>query len=1340
MSLRFGPPLAFAFAFTEISMSMPLFIPVDLKALAVSRLDDGSEPSHAPVPGYSATSQFGGMEFLFENIPHLKNDTVGGPPLSEQANPAPFSSVAPSRELRAGVHVHWALPDSIARGRTDDKGGAPRYPEAPNRWLVVRSAAGADGRPIAQSAWVVESDRMQPNEGKPAASSGSGQGQPSHDDASPLMLDLDLFEQGVLPTLRQGRVFDLASWSEDLAAPRAKTHTAVGFGLPEFSATYAQSKNIFGFWDRADDLDAIAAAGPVTLSYCVQGWWSDLSRDPIASLPASLPDKDKQSPKAFSAALARLWSWSAPIALPADLPGRGVCHGQLSALPWSIAQGALVPQRTPSKAAVAVGNTTAEAIAAYAASRSEFAGDERFETLLHALQIGSLTSAHQSEGLSQIDETSHQAQFQSLKGGSVWAVEPLSNSKTTPGSIDTPLLTTAAGNSLAQLGAFFPAAGAALNALNAAQADLDAATRLTQALRTQVFSDWCMLMSCMHPGLVIEPPEGCDPNSSIACFNASMDSLADAAAAEKKARALRDSSFAAAQAALPKDRYALKQGSADPFWQANEPVIVLSDALLKASPRWGGDGRWRADGLLGCRLGSQTIASLAAGAASIGAADLPLVQLPPSLRFLEPQLAESLFLDPLFSGFLAHLLAAKAAGPAEAELADAIAREQRAHFQSESLLGPSPKAQALMTSRAHRLGLDADSDALLGIGADSAAARDAASSPLSWEGSWPSPTALSAWTQPFLPLFIQWRARFVADRRVQLPDPTFPSASDAPGRALADFPTAYGSSFIQDGYALSPDDTDLKRRAGAYPPDAAQSFSFSGSCTLSPNPSASLKKRIAEWGLAGDDEALALDAAPALIAQSLQGFNEQLLRRGQTLQLPIMDPLNNPPAPGLDVAKAAAAIQSQRRLAARVDISALNGIRSGYFQLEAARVIDCFGQTLDFGGPTTQVLYSNTMPLWTDPKSSAIYAELAPRVSQPARVDFKWLSASDGQQESNSLPISSPIFGWVLANHLDNALDVYSANGLPVGSFRAPSTRWKNATAAFWQPAPMLSEFQLDPNLEMFCVGLRSLDHSFEGPKYVAKILDCIERATASFTSPRLAQDDAKAILFSRPLALARASVGLELYGPPAIDQGWSAYQIQAQAIAAKKPVPRYTGGFESVQFPVEIGDSSDPDEGVVGFFAHAGVGVSKPEDFLSFHSAAATGDGDGVFASSIVPRTLCGEPQRMTVLLDPRGSLSATTGILPVKTLTVPTQHYDSALKNISVSFLASPILANAEKPACPLPSEAGSEWSLVSRAPHWSRQPMEATGARATEGRYPFSLIEGWLNLSNTTDKPKP
>src|ERR1700747_841260 len=83
--------------------------------------------------------------------------------LSEEILSQPFEDRG--LQLKAGVHLHWALPDALTRGFQPRSGGVGNasersiiFPLVPNRWLVTRTDASGGGK----RQWVVESDYLHP--------------------------------------------------------------------------------------------------------------------------------------------------------------------------------------------------------------------------------------------------------------------------------------------------------------------------------------------------------------------------------------------------------------------------------------------------------------------------------------------------------------------------------------------------------------------------------------------------------------------------------------------------------------------------------------------------------------------------------------------------------------------------------------------------------------------------------------------------------------------------------------------------------------------------------------------------------------------------------------------------------------------------------------------------------------------------------------------------------------------------------------------------------------------------------------------------------------------------
>ena len=108
--------------------------------------------------------------------------------------------------------------------------------------------------------------------------------------------------------------------------------------------------------------------------------------------------------------------------------------------------------------------------------------------------------------------------------------------------------------------------------------------------------------------------------------------------------------------------------------------------------------------------------------------------------------------------------------------------------------------------------------------------------------------------------------------------------------------------------------------------------------------------------------------------------------------------------------------------------------------------------------------------------------------------------------------------------------------------------------------------------------------------------------------------------------------------------------------------------------------------------------------------------------------------PQKLTMLVDPRGVVHATCGILPTKAIGIPADHYDKALRSLQITFRSGPILTGSgEKVNLPLPAEPGYTWSWVEKNQSaWTENSsigparLEATFSEAQ------AIREGWLKLT--------
>ncbi|MFD5813933.1 hypothetical protein [Streptomyces sp. NPDC127038] len=343
----------------------------------------------------------------FTRLPY--RDPVAGhdhqadmPYVSETLLSAPFQDQG--FRLKAGVHLHWSLPDALTR--LPPGGAVGEVPVVPNRWLVTRSAGGA----VAQQ-WVVESDFL--------AEDNAG-GVPY-----PYIADQMDGPEG-LPYRLLGRRVPLSAWqpagrtgSADPAevARYLRALTAVGYGEPTFASFYPHCYGVFGLHDPA-----FPGVPPDGVTYDVLGWYEDPDQDALALALGAPRDAGTGWPDALRAALG--WTPAGSVAVtdsgPTDsgtAPDRMVCWGRITFAPAAGEPG-------DDDTGVWVGNTPTEALAAHHGAvlgETGLAPDD-LENLLEALAFAEdLESAPLDVGLKLL-EARHADTFRAVPSGTLWTV------------------------------------------------------------------------------------------------------------------------------------------------------------------------------------------------------------------------------------------------------------------------------------------------------------------------------------------------------------------------------------------------------------------------------------------------------------------------------------------------------------------------------------------------------------------------------------------------------------------------------------------------------------------------------------------------------------------------------------------------------------------------------------------------------------------------------------------------------------------------------------------------------------------------------------------------------
>jgi hypothetical protein len=1034
--------------------------------------------------------------------------------LFQDSLPLPIDPSGNTGQL-TGVMVRWALPDALTAGGTaDQQTGALSFPAVPNRWLVLRNVPGPPGL---AAAWMLASDYL------------GGYGS-------------SFYADGAATTL--GMCWPLADWPGEAALPAGLDPplTALGLGDPTFAAYLPNVQHIFAFHDP------LTGVNPGTVSYTVCGWYAGQAVDPLSG-PASTPP-GWQTAEEWSTVMSQLgWSvgddlpaataaaqaWAASHGYQTDpaspgtiLPSRTICHGLVCDVTWPGTAGAVqtgVPAPNPSDPStmpgLALAHSAADALAATVAAGAGAQETEVAEALT-ALLGDLLPLLGEPDGAGQLALRLQSTWFQQLPGGTSWQLAQNPQPDNPSGEVTPPLTAGQAG---------------LLDALNAAQQQVDAAAWQVASLQWDIYSLWWKLsFVTANPN---QPP--IDSQAITTALQLKQSQATQAISGWQSAVA----QCAAAQQAMTAQlgTLLLQQVPEPPFWRPNDPVVLVQG--VGRSFAHGEDGRFTDDGSLYCRFTGQTPSALlvtgttaagtAAGAtATVTAATLSLDPIavpdgPPEI----PDLAtEAFFLDP--GNAQAIVKAADLASPPQpAE----VALQQTLVWNS--LSDPTLDQQTI----AETAGLQSEYGPV----------------------AVPSKVGVGYWTPPWAPLYLDWAATY------------YPTIPPAPGWA---FPPAAPGTPLQ---------AQTAQWTGTAPTAGVQ---VQGRALLTPQAgdalAARLEQLVEQYGDSADlqpyltdiNDAVSYLGSASVLSQALSGFNDLLLQRDPTLfqqpDLSVLGTWLDPPGGPAYTPTAAPSPESA--------VVAFSPIRAGFLQLNQLWVVDDFGQRYDVLATMQAYPPPGGQQVGPDlaPAQGAGLVQLKPRLIQPSRLLPRFLDALDDTEVVGLSSAANPICGWLIPNRPDNSIMVYDAAGVLQGDLLLAQTQ------AFWLPAPDLAPPAAqtappalqNPHLQALVTGVLAAANPGAA---LADLIATIEDASWAIapSGPDAAQ---LATLIGFPVAVARVQLLLELAGNPATSQVWSETGLDDD------------GGASQASFQVELGSANLDDDGLVGYFLDSDPGqLSSP-------------------------------------------------------------------------------------------------------------------------------------------------
>lgn len=1352
-------------------------------------------------------------------------------------------------QLKAGIHLHWALPDRIAQGRQAPSGEVD-YPAAPNRWMVTRILRWAQGTQVKQ--WVIESDYlMTPQEYVSDYYPASQRNSISLPVGWEVPPGYDVSGNGGAayypPSRRMGRVFELKAWQPEPDAPGAGlldvrhlpafvlsagnymapgqslgAVSAMGNSGPTFSAYYPDCASVFGFHDNFLDMGQGFNLGNVQfdVSYQVSGWHSHAADDPLqdgdfrqalAQAQADnqrAPDSERlPAERLLAEVVAGFYQW-AYSPQPGQLPERCLYTAQAADIPWDTrGQNPAVPGAKPGfpkcylapvserdeSVRAALGSSSSSALAALIKEQwrswkpqdptggqggDSQAIEHNLEFLLDALQLGLLERLGSDLTLVQLEQEVHQNGFGALQSGRIWMIREKRAASATPYA-DAQATLPDDQNQLAEK----------LDSLNRYQQRLDALLNVIVSCRQQIFMDWYKYITALYDESGSVPFDIPQLNSYLAeqildlwaKFEAAFGKAADASPASgniplfccgpedflqqaadgrylTKASAASLAGRLVAQAnalvALLSEQYArfeLQTTNAARFWQPNEPVMVVTGDTVQPARR---NGNVKC---LPCRLGSQLLAQVDSASASLAAGTLraslalavPSVNptaspeahdLQPLLDELGRLLGEKCLLDPLLAAQIASALNGASAADVQAAQQALVAEIQQAWTQNAD----APwKALPIIDNPSQTSG---------GLS-------------LCWQGQAPQGLALNHardWQDPFLPLFLTWEATYV------------------PFEHRRDGASDYAASYITEQFQL--DAREIELVFGKTPPQAAVGrVKLTDSILLSSKVAEPLIEQLRRYLQHNDNPELQaivqylLDKP--LLAQGLSGVNAGFITRAAGLQLKPFNPFydeESTPTALVDTFDNTQYVNSLTHFVAwaageqtgQVPISQeslYNLLRAGYFSLSKLQLVDVFGRKrllvdTDRFEDRDKVTLAWQMQA---PDGEAGKGYLAPRLAQPSRLLFRWLSAADDEVQMNPLPSTSPLCGWIVPNYLENALMLFTGDGLVLGSlgvFGAQQTvAWHSAPG---NPArPMLEDLvDANPHLVKLASFILGKPRAF-----FAALLKTIDNAHTYILPNDQQAAQAQAVLMGQPLALVRASLRCEVQGLPAMATSSDelARLLPGQYDKVYDWTLRDDAAIDGVNIPVRLGDRDHLEDGLVAYLldsegpyttlyapaapSPAVDGIAQPAaDTITLNLRANIDppaqpytDAAAQIAGLRDVRVPAQTP--LSLLIDPRARVHATTGLWPVKAIGIPPDICAAALRNIEVTFFTHPILRSHQALSLPVPPEPGFTWEWTTsvlrggvQVPRDEPLSPSQVGDRAAFSYTPQTAEDGWLKLT--------
>lgn len=615
------------------------------------------------------------------------------------------------------------------------------------------------------------------------------------------------------------------------------------------------------------------------------------------------------------------------------------------------------------------------------------------------------------------------------------------------------------------------------------------------------------------------------------------------------------------------------------------------------------------------------------------------------------------------------------------------------------------------------------------------------------EGVWAHPEGVTMWGQPWRPQFCEWTVELELAELAELCKIAQHDATD---------PASTGWSLDQVDF----------ERDDAF--GSGQTITIVGRSPLHAGVAKSLAEAMGRWleeerqrntnqqGLASDAVESALAGLQQHLANldvlsvSLDGIREQLLglRYDRGLIRDSNDDLNG-------VGRALA-----------VGLPQL--VQAGRLRLRSARLVDSFGRLLDM--PVEDAVVAARC---VEPALTGAVLRVRPRIPAPTRVNLRLVDplavGSQGSvartavvdQVDPALHVN-PVAGFLLPDHIDEALELFSHDGKPLGQISHDAF----SDAVFWEGAPGRLDIgpaagptdDPDPDhqrLGWIAASLVAADASArqatptrpESESPLSALLRAIDTTLWTVDPFGSLGREHIAGLVGRPIAVVTAELTLDLYND--IDD--LAYTTPQDRIDRQQAFAE----LAAIPFVVQLGSVLRSDDGLLGYYVD--------DDYSKLHvihraivdnakaSGRCVGDlgVDPSAAATTVPidhpyiansghvTIRHGQTRRLTLLMHPGGKVHITSGIVPRTSVALSRDWVHPGLSVLAPSVRVGPLLIDADKVRLPKVSAFPADQLFTRRdSPgSWKDDPILSATQSAYLPDQASTIQEGWIRID-----PKP